>query len=125
MFGRVTHLALTAPARTKPTRWSDVATTKKGVTQMLTMYLCGALITAVAAISVGIRLADPRISVSPLTRFSVAALAGAIWPVVAVGALSLAVVVPVLTRIETTSDAKVDARAWNEELAPVRAMATA
>lgn len=92
---------------------------------MLTLYLCGALIATVAAILATIQLADPRTSVSPLTRVSVAALAGALWPVVAAGALSLAVVMPLLRRLETASDAKSDAFVCREELAPVRVMAAA
>lgn len=82
---------------------------------MLTMYLCGALITAVAAIGASIQFAEPRTSVSPVTRVSAAAVAGALWPVVAVGALSLAVMAPMVKRLRTASDAKADGFAWAEE----------
>ncbi len=92
---------------------------------MLTMYLCGALITAVAAIGVSIQFADPRMSVSAVTRVSVAAVASALWPVVAVGALSLGVTVPVLKRLGTTADTKADGFAWPEEQAALRLMAAA
>ncbi len=63
---------------------------------MLTMYLCGALITALAAIGGSIRFSDPHTAVSPSTRVAVGVLAGALWPVMAVGALLLVAAVPLL-----------------------------
>ena len=75
---------------------------------MLTMYLCGALITAVAAIGGSVRFSDPRTAVSPLTRVLVAVLAGALWPVMAVGALSLIVIVPLLESLGTDSGNKTE-----------------
>lgn len=49
------------------------------------VYLCGALATALAAIGGGIRLSGPR--TDPITRVGAAVLAGALWPVVAIGAI--------------------------------------
>lgn len=89
---------------------------QKGVTPVLTMYLCGALITAVAAIGGSVRFSDPRTAVSPLTRVAVAVLAGALWPVMAVGALSLIVVVPLLESLGTASGSKTEADPRTEEL---------
>ncbi len=68
---------------------------------MLTMYLCGALITAVAAIGGSLRFSDARTPVTPTTRVLVAVLAGALWPVMAVGALLLIAVVPLLESLGT------------------------
>ncbi len=68
---------------------------------MLTMYLCGALITALAAIGGSIRFSDPHTGVSPSTRVAVAVLAGALWPVMAVGALLLVAAVPLLESLGT------------------------
>ncbi len=73
---------------------------------MLTMYLCGALITAVVAIGGSIRFSDPRTAVSPLTRVAVAVLAGALWPVMAVGTLLLMAVVPLLKLLGTAPGAE-------------------
>ena len=52
---------------------------------MLIVYLCAALATALAMIGGAIRFSDPR--TGPRTQFAVAVLAGAFWPVVAIGAL--------------------------------------
>lgn len=83
---------------------------------MLTMYLCGALVTAVAAIGGSIRFSDPRTAVSPSTRVAVAVLAGALWPVMAVGALLLMAVVPLLESLGTAPGTKPAASPRTEEL---------
>ncbi|MGB0972834.1 MAG: hypothetical protein ACPGVG_18030 [Mycobacterium sp.] len=57
------------------------------MTQMLTMYLCGALIAAVATIGATIRFSGSGAPVTAMTRVSVAVLAGALWPLLAVGVL--------------------------------------
>jgi|GEM_PF-5284356 hypothetical protein len=54
---------------------------------MLTMYLCGALIAAAATIGATIRFSDLGTPVTAATRVSVAVLAGALWPLLAVGVL--------------------------------------
>jgi hypothetical protein len=54
---------------------------------MLIVYLCGALIAAAATIGATIRFSDPSTPVTALTRMSVAILAAALWPLLAVGAL--------------------------------------
>lgn len=54
---------------------------------MLTMYLCGALIAAAATIGATIRYSDSGTPVTALTRVSIAVLAGALWPLLAVGVL--------------------------------------
>ena len=54
---------------------------------LIVVYLCGALVTAVAAMGASIRFSDPGAVVSPRTRAAVAVLAGARWPLMAVGAL--------------------------------------
>ncbi|MCH9707927.1 MAG: hypothetical protein K0U70_15475 [Actinomycetia bacterium] len=74
---------------------------------MLTVYLCGALITAVAAIGGSAHFSDPRTPVSPVTRVVVAVLAGALWPVIAVGALLLIAAVPLLESLGTAPAAKI------------------
>ncbi len=51
------------------------------------VYLCGALMTAVAAVGGVFRGSDPDAVVGPRTRALVAVLAGALWPLLAVGAL--------------------------------------
>ncbi len=73
---------------------------------MLTVYLCGALITAMAVLGGAIRFSDPRSAAHPQTRLAVAFLAGALWPVVAVGALSLMAIVPLLEYLGTAPNAK-------------------
>ncbi len=60
---------------------------RDGVVQVLIVYLCGALVTAVAALGGVFRGSDPDAVVSPRTRAVVAVLAGALWPLLAVGAL--------------------------------------
>ncbi len=54
---------------------------------MIVYYLCGALVTAVAAMGGVFRVSDPDAAVNPRTRAVVAVLAGALWPLIAVGAL--------------------------------------
>lgn len=83
---------------------------------MLTMYLCGALITAVAAIGGSIRFSDPQTAVSPITRGLVAVLAGALWPVMAVGALLLVAVVPLLESLGTAPGGRTEAELPTEKL---------
>jgi len=78
---------------------------------MLTMYLCGALITAVAAIGGSLRFSDVRTPVTPMTRVLVAVVAGALWPVMAVGALLLVAVVPLLESLGTAADTRTNAGA--------------
>ncbi len=85
---------------------------------MLTMYLCGALITAVVAIGGSIRFSDPRTAVSPLTRVAVAVLAAVLWPVMAVGALLLIAIVPLLESLGTAPNTKPEADLLTEELVP-------
>ncbi|MCH9732024.1 MAG: hypothetical protein K0U84_20515 [Actinomycetia bacterium] len=57
------------------------------MTHMLTMYLCGALIGAAATIGATIRFSGSGTPVTTVTRVSVAVLAGALWPLLAVGVL--------------------------------------
>lgn len=92
---------------------------------MLAVYLCGALITAVAALGASVGFSDPRTAVPPLTRGVVAVLAGTLWPVVAVGALSLAVAVPLLKLLGTTPESEFNAQLPTEELMLLRPMAAA
>ena len=82
---------------------------QKGVTHMLTVFWCGALITAVAASGASIRLSDPETAVTPLTRVAVAVLAGALWPVIAVGALLLIALVPFVESLGTAPKTKTEA----------------
>ncbi len=63
---------------------------------MLTTYLAGALITAMATFGGVFWFSDPRTDTGPLVRIAVAFLAGALWPVVAVFALLSIVIVPLL-----------------------------
>jgi len=124
--GRVTPPDLTASTQTHFRIGNRCSHDQKGVTQMLTIYLCGALITAVAALGASIRFSDPRTAVSPVTRVSIATLAGALWPVVAVGALSIAVFVPLVKSLGTSPDARIRATVLqSEELVGVRPMAVA
>lgn len=85
---------------------------------MLTMYLCGALVAGVAAIGGSIRFSDPRTAVSPLTRLLVAVLAAVLWPVMAVGALLLIAIVPLLESLGTAPKTKREADLLPEELVP-------
>lgn len=87
---------------------------------MLTVYLCGALIAAVVAIGGSIRFSDPRTPVTPITRIAVAILAGALWPVMAVGALSLMAVVPLLESRGTAPVTPADADLAAEDLVLTR-----
>jgi hypothetical protein len=90
---------------------------------MLMVYLCGALITAVAAIGGSIRFSAPQTAETPLTRVAVAVLAGAIWPVLVVGAVQV-LGISLLTRwrrAATTARADAFPRAGDSAL--VRAMA--
>ncbi len=77
------------------------------MSQVLTVYLSGALITAVAAIGGSVHFSDPRTPVSPVTRLVVAVLAGALWPVIAVGALLLIAAVPLLESLGTAPANKI------------------
>ncbi|MGD9622859.1 MAG: hypothetical protein AB7G47_22205 [Mycolicibacterium sp.] len=78
---------------------------------MLIIYLGCALVTAIAAMAAAIRFSDARTAPSPLSRLAVAGLAGALWPIMAVGVLSLMVIVPLLKLLgiapaaETPADA--------------------
>ncbi|MCH9728253.1 MAG: hypothetical protein K0U84_00965 [Actinomycetia bacterium] len=56
---------------------------------MLTAYLCGALVVAMAALGCAIWISDLRTEVSPVDQAAVAFLAGVLWPVVALGAVLL------------------------------------
>ncbi len=56
---------------------------------MLTVYLCGALVVAMAALGCAIWFSDLRTEVSPVDQVAVAFLAGVLWPVVAIGAVLL------------------------------------
>lgn len=82
---------------------------------MLTMYLCGALITAVVAVGASIRLSTPQTAVAPLTRGAAAVLAGALWPVIAVGALLLIALVPFLESLGVAPDTKSEAGLATED----------
>lgn len=53
----------------------------------MTVYLCGALATAVAAMGGAIRFSGLR--TGQFTQVAVAVLAGAFWPVVILGALQV------------------------------------
>jgi len=77
------------------------------VSQVLTVYLSGFLITAVATIGGSVHFSDPRTPVSPVTRLVVAVLAGALWPVIAVGALLLIAAVPLLESLGTAPANKI------------------
>lgn len=68
---------------------------------MLTVYLCGALVTAMAVLGGAVKFSDRRSAAQPRTRVAVALLAGALWPIVAVGVLSLMAVVPLLEYLGT------------------------
>lgn len=68
---------------------------------MLIVYLGGVFITMMAALASTIRFSDPRTAPSPLTRLAVAGLAGVLWPIMAVGALSLMVIVPLVKSLGT------------------------
>ena len=52
---------------------------------MLIVYLCGALVTALATMGGAIRFSDPH--TGPRTQLAVAVMAGVFWPVVVIGAL--------------------------------------
>lgn len=78
---------------------------------MMTVYLFGALATAMAAMGGAIRFSGPR--TGPLTRIVIVVLAGALWPVMAVGALQ-ALGIALLTRwlgAARAADADADAPA--------------
>jgi hypothetical protein len=59
---------------------------------LLIAYLCGALITAVGALIAANRFSDRR-AAAPFSREAVAVLAGALWPVLAVGLMQVLIVV--------------------------------
>ncbi|MCH9769185.1 MAG: hypothetical protein K0U70_15470 [Actinomycetia bacterium] len=90
------------------------------MSEVLTVYLCGALIAAVVAIGGSIRFSDPRTPVTPITRVAVAVLAGALWPVMAVGALLLMVAVPLLESLGTAPVTRADAGVAPEDLVLTR-----
>ncbi len=56
---------------------------------MLTAYLCGAFVVAMMALGYAVWFSDLRTEASPVDQVAVAFLAGALWPVVAIGALLL------------------------------------
>ena len=83
---------------------------------MLTMYLCGALIAAVAVIGGSIRFSVPQTAETPLTRLAVAVLAGAIWPLLVVGAVQV-LGISVLSRwMRAAPSAQAEAAQRTEEL---------
>ncbi len=90
---------------------------------MLTTYLSGALVTAMATLAGATRFSDPRSTASPLTRVAVAFLTGALWPVVAVGVLALLATVPLLEYLGTAPGSRVEARRIGEPVLTGRARA--
>ncbi|MCH9667260.1 MAG: hypothetical protein K0U76_01050 [Actinomycetia bacterium] len=77
------------------------------------------MITALVAIGGSIRFSDPQTAVSPSTRVAVGVLAGALWPVMAVGALLLVAAVPLLESLghAPAGAAKNNANPRTDELA--------
>jgi biotin transporter BioY len=64
-------------------------------------YLCGWLVTAIVALIVANESREIRVA-SPLTRAVVATIAGALWPVLAVGLFELAFVMWLAQKLRTT-----------------------
>jgi hypothetical protein len=74
---------------------------------LLTVYLCGWLVTTIGAL-VAVNWFSDRRTLSPLARGSLAVLAGVLWPVLAVGLAELVAIVIASRRMRTTSARKGD-----------------
>jgi hypothetical protein len=68
---------------------------------LLTVYLCGWLVTTIGAL-VAVNWFSDRRTLRPLARGSLAVLAGVLWPVLAVGLAELVAIVIVSRRMRTT-----------------------
>jgi hypothetical protein len=68
---------------------------------LLTVYLCGWLVTTIGALVAVNWFSDRRTS-SPLAHGSLAVLAGVLWPVLVVGFAELVAIVIVSRRMRTT-----------------------
>ncbi len=68
---------------------------------LLTVYLCGWLVTTIGALVAVNWFSDRRTS-SPLAHGSLAVLAGVLWPVLVVGLAELVAIVIVCRRMRTT-----------------------
>lgn len=84
-----------------------------GLIQVLTVYLIGAIATAIVAMGSANRLSGARTDTPTLV--AVAALAGALWPVVVIGALQVLAIVLLAHWMGTTPavEADTDARHRN------------
>lgn len=68
---------------------------------LLTVYLCGWLVTTIGALVAVNWFSDRRTS-SPLARGSLAVLAGVLWPVLVVGLAELVAIVIVTRKMRST-----------------------
>ena len=84
------------------TRWL-LSCHEKGVIKMLlNVYLCGWLVSTIGALVAAHWLSDRRMS-RPLSRGSLAVLAGVLWPVLVVGVVELIAIVVVARRMRAAS----------------------
>jgi hypothetical protein len=72
------------------------------ITMLLTVYLCGWLVTTICALVANNWISDHRIA-SSLAHGSLAVLAGVLWPVLAVGLAELVAIVIVTRRMRIAS----------------------
>lgn len=84
---------------------------------LLTVYLCGWLVTTICALVATNWISDRRIA-SPLAHGSLAVVAGVLWPVLVVGLAELVAIV-IVTRRMRISSARQQDWASMEHAAPV------
>jgi hypothetical protein len=89
---------------------------KEVITMLLTVYLCGWLVTTIGALVAANWISDRRIS-SPLAHGSLAIVAGVLWPVLVAGLAELVAIV-IVTRRRRVAIARQQDWASTEHVAP-------
>lgn len=85
---------------------------------MVIAYLCGAVVIAAVVWVAVSRFADPRVTSGSLTRVAGAVVAGAIWPILVVGALQALLISLLVRWIRSFSAAHAEAQTPTDEHVP-------